>query len=414
MVDFDDFADFIKEGDVKFIRLSFVDLMGRQKNVSVMADDFEQHLSDGVVIEGKGAGFPSETEIRLVPDMGTVHILPWRPQHGRVARFLTSIQTVSGESLPLDTRKVLSDTVALLKEQGFTSEIGTDSEFYLFQLDQNGDPTLATQDNAGAYDIAPLDKGENVRREICLTMEEIGISPLSSHHEQGPGQNEITFVERTPLEACDNYIIFKSVVKAIASRNGLFASFMPKPLPESHGNGLTINYDLRKDKKSIFATAGQAKTAEAFIAGVRRRARECALFAHSVPSSYDRLATYKQITSIAIDEKRDSFMRFTNKQGAKKLALRAPDNACNLYLTVALALRAGLEGIKEGLTADQVALSSVPSTIEEAIKEAENSAFLKEVLGEKLFSAYVAEKKKAAEEYQKDAEAYTKKEFERL
>ena len=177
---------------------------------------------------------------------------------------------------------------------------------------------------------------------------------------------------------------------------------------------MTINFDLRKDKKSIFATAGQAKTAEAFIAGVRRRARECALFAHSVPSSYDRLATYKQITSIAIDEKRDSFMRFTNKHGAKKLALRAPDNACNLYLTVALALRAGLEGIKEGLTADQVALSSVPSTIEEAIKEAENSAFLKEVLGEKLLSAYVAEKKKAAEEYQKDAEAYTKKEFERL
>jgi len=295
MVDFDDFADFIKEGDVKFIRLSFVDLMGRQKNVSVMADDFEKHLSDGVVIEGKGAGFPSEAEIRLVPDMGTVHILPWRPQHGRVARFLSSLQTVSGKSLPLDARKVLSDTVAFLKEQGFTSEIGTDSEFYLFQLDQNGDPTFVTQDKAGAYDIAPLDRGENVRREICLTMEEIGISPLSSHHEQGPGQNEITFVERTPLEACDNYVIFKSVVKAIASRNGLFASFMPKPLPNEHGNGLTINFDLRKGKKSVFADETQAAVAEAFVAGVRRRASAVQTHLIRHADNVDRMAGGKQI-----------------------------------------------------------------------------------------------------------------------
>ena len=412
MVEFDDFANFIKEGDVKFIRLSFVDLSGRQKNVSVMADGFEKHLTDGVVIEGKGAGFPTEPEIRLVPDMGTVHILPWRPQHGRVARFLSNIKTVSGEDFALDTRKVLSDTVAKLKDAGFTSVIGTDSEFYLFCLDTNGDPTFDTQDNAGAYDIAPLDKGENVRREICLTMEEIGIDPLSSHHEQGPGQNEITFVECTPLEACDNYVIFKSVVKAIASRNGLYASFMPKPLSDEHGNGLTINFDIKKDKKSIFVS--NEALADAFIAGVRRRARECALFAHSVPNSFDRLATYKQITNVAIEDKRDAFMRYTNKHGDKKLALRAPDNACNLYLTVSLALRAGLEGINEGLKADSVGPAVLPTTFKEAIREAESSAFLKEVLGEKLLTAYLAEKKKAAEEYEKDADEYTKKEFERL
>ena len=413
MVDFDDFGSFIKEGDVKFIRLSFVDLEGRQKNVSVMADGFEEKLSEGVVIEGKGAGFPSETEIRLVPDMGTVHILPWRPQHGRVARFLSSIRSVSGESLPVDTRKVLSDTVALLKESGYTSEIGTDSEFYLFCLDPNGDPTHLTQDNAGAFDIAPLDKGENVRREICLTMEEIGIDPLSSHHEQGPGQNEITFVKKSPLEACDNYVIFKSVVKAIASRNGLFASFMPKPLPSEHGNGLTINFDIKKDKKSIF-TGEDTALADAFIAGIRRRARECALFAHSVPNSFDRLATYKQITTVELAEKRDSFMRYTNQCGEKKLALRAPDNACNLYLTVALALRAGLEGIKEGLTSLSVQPAVVPSTFEEAIREAEGSAFLKKVLGEELLSLYIAAKKKVAQEAEKDPEGYSKKEFERL
>ena len=291
--------------------------------------------------------------------------------------------------------------------------IGTDSEFYLFCLDPNGDPTLATQDAAGAYDIAPLDKGENVRREICLTMEEIGIDPLSSHHEQGPGQNEITFVERAPLEACDNYVIFKSVVKAIASRNGLFASFMPKPLANEHGNGLSINFDVKKDKISIFS--GEAcPLAEAFIAGVRRRSRECALFAHSVPNSFDRLATYKQITTVAIEEKRDSFMRFTNKHGERKLALRAPDNACNLYLVVALALRAGLEGIKESLTADSVPPALLPSSFEEAIREAEDSAFLKEVLGEPLLSAYVEKKKRAAEESKNNAKAYAKKEFERL
>ena len=413
MNDFGDFAAFVKEGDVKFIRLSFVDLSGRQKNVSVMADGFEDHLTDGVVIEGKGAGFPSEAEIRLVPDMGTVHILPWRPQHGRVARFLSSIRSITGEPLPLDTRKVLADTVALLKAAGYTSVLGTDSEFYLFQLDEAGDPTYLTQDKAGAYDIAPLDKGENVRREICLTMEEIGIAPLSSHHEQGPGQNEITFVERPPLEACDNYVIFKSVVKAIASRNGLYASFMPKPLPMAYGNSLTINFDIKKDKKSIFSE-GDGKVAEAFIAGVLLRAREAAIFAQSIPNSYDRLAAYKQITTIALSDKRDSFMRYTHKHGDVKLALRSPDNAANLYLTVALALRAGLDGIKRGLTLDDVEPATLAPTMAEAIRDAEGSDFLKEVLGEKLLSAYLDEKKKALEEYEKDNKAYTQREFERL
>ena len=413
MNDFGDFAAFVKEGDVKFIRLSFVDLSGLQKNVSVMADGFEEHLSEGVVIEGKGAGFPSEAEIRLVPDMGTVHILPWRPQHGRVARFLSSIKSVSGEPLPFDTRKVLADTVALLKESGYTSELGTDSEFYLFQLSEAGDPTFATQDKAGAYDIAPLDKGENVRREICLTMEEIGIDPLSSHHEQGPGQNEITFVERPPLEACDNYVIFKSVVKAIASRNGLYASFMPKPLVGEHGNSLTINFDIKKDKKSIFS-GETPDIAEAFIAGVLLRARDCAVFAQSIPNSYDRLAAYPHIIPIALGEKRDSFMRYTHKHGAVKLALRSPDNASNLYLTVSLALRAGLEGIKNGLTLADVPAASLPLSMSEAIMDAESSAFLKEALGETLLTAYLDEKKKVLEEYEKDNKAYFQKEFERL
>jgi len=412
MNDFGDFAAFVKEGDVKFIRLSFVDLSGLQKNVSVMADGFEEHLSEGVVIEGKGAGFPSEAEIRLVPDMGTVHILPWRPQHGRVARFLSSVMSVSGESLPFDTRKVLADTVAVLKESGYTSELGTDSEFYLFQLSEAGDPTFATQDKAGAYDIAPLDKGENVRREICLTMEEIGIDPLSSHHEQGPGQNEITFVERPPLEACDNYVIFKSVVKAIASRNGLYASFMPKPLMGEHGNSLTINFDIKKDKKSIFSE--DSKTAEAFAAGVLLHARDCAIFAQSVPNSYDRLAAYPHIIPISLGEKRDSFMRYTHKHGAVKLALRSPDNASNLYLTVSLALRAGLEGIKDGLKLSDVSAASLPLSMSEAIADAESSAFLKDVLGETLLAAYIGEKKKALEEYEKDNKAYFQKEFERL
>ena len=413
MNDFGDFAAFVKEGDVKFIRLSFVDLGGLQKNVSVMADGFEEHLADGVVIEGKGAGFPSEAEIRLVPDMGTVHILPWRPQHGRVARFLSSIKSVSGEALPFDTRKVLADTVALLKESGYTSELGTDSEFYLFQLSEAGDPTFATQDKAGAYDIAPLDKGENVRREICLTMEEIGIDPLSSHHEQGPGQNEITFVERPPLEACDNYVIFKSVVKAIASRNGLYASFMPKPLMSEHGNSLTVNFDIKKDKKSVFS-GETPELAEAFIAGVLRRARDCVIFAQSVPNSYDRLAAYPHIVPIALGEKRDSFMRYTHKHGDVKLALRSPDNASNLYLTVSLALRAGLEGIKDGLKLSDVPAASLPLSMSEAIADAEKSAFLKEVLGETLLTAYLEEKKKALEEYEKDNKAYFQMEFERL
>ena len=233
-------TDFIQENDVKFVRFSFIDLDGRQRNLSVMAEELPSVINCGMPFSaaaaeyGKGAG----DDLLLFPDVNTIHILPWRPQHGRVARFLCYVKDAQKRDAYFDSRSLLKNTLAALKGMGITSELGTDCEFYLFKTDDEGNPTKNTHDHAGYFDIAPLDKGENVRREICLCLEEMGIKPLSSHHERGPGQNEINFIATQTMDACDNYMIFRSVVKAIASRNGLFASFMPKPIENESGNGL--------------------------------------------------------------------------------------------------------------------------------------------------------------------------------
>ena len=408
-------TDFIQENDVKFVRFSFIDLDGRQRNLSVMAEELSSVITCGMPFSaaaaeyGKGAG----DDLLLFPDVNTIHILPWRPQHGRVARFLCYVKDSKKKEAYFDSRSLLKNTLAALKEMGITSELGTDCEFYLFKTDDEGNPTKITHDHAGYFDIAPLDKGENVRREICLCLEEMGIKPLSSHHERGPGQNEINFIATQTMDACDNYMIFRSVVKAIASRNGLFASFMPKPIENESGNGLALSLSLSKDKKSLFDQEKLSPEAESFIAGILNRSADMAFLLNSYPNSYERLGLFDTPRAAKFGVNRFDYMRIAKKYGGDRLEFRAPDNACNLYVTVSTLLRAGMAGIKNGekLAGKEVEL---PKTLTEAILVAEKSDFLKEALGENLLSDLIERKKKADEEYQKDRAAANRKAFERI
>lgn len=409
--------DFVKENDIKFIRLSFVDLDGNQKNLSVMSDELENCLDAGVVFDGAVAGFDKKNgDLKLYPDIDTLHILPWRPQHGRVARFLCKIKDLSGKTVDFDCRELLTKSISKLKKLGFNCELGIDSEFYLFKTDEEGYPTKNAHDSAGYFDIAPLDKGENVRREICLTLEEMGIKPLSSHHEKGPGQNEINFYATDALSACDNQVIFKSVVKAVASRNGLFASFMPKPMENVSGNGLAVNIDLFKDKKPFFAEEKLGLEADGFIAGVLNRAREMSLFFNTIPNSYERLGEFEAPDAVEFSSSgdRSRFSRFAFKGKEKKFEMRSLDGACNIHLVTSLIINAGVEGIKNREMLKDFQRISLPHDMSEAIKEAEKSEFLKDCLGASLLNDYLNSKRLLQKQYMINKAQANKNAFERI
>ncbi len=408
-------TNFIKENDVKFVRFSFIDLDGRQRNLSVMAEELPNVLTCGMPFSaaaaeyGRGAG----DDLLLFPDVGTIHILPWRPQHGRVARFLCYVKDMKKKDAYFDSRSLLKNALAALRDKGISCELGTDCEFYLFKTDDEGNPTKITHDHAGYFDIAPLDKGENVRREICLCMEEMGIKPLSSHHERGPGQNEINFIATQPMEACDNYMIFRSVVKAIASRNGLFASFMPKPIENESGNGLALSLSLIKDKVSLFDQETVSPIAESFIAGILNRASDLAFLLNSYPNSYERLGEFDAPSVAKFGVKRFDYMRIAKKYGGNRLEFRAPDNACNIYVALGALVKAGLKGIENGEKKEDKEFM-LPASLSEAIDVAEKSVFLKEALGEDFLADLIAHKRQLAEEYKKDKAAANRKAFEKI
>ena len=309
------------------------------------------------------------------------------------------------------SRSILRQQVEKARTLGLTFQIGTEYEFYLFQSDDAGDVTLHPQDCAGYMDVSPLDKGENVRRDICLTLENMGIIPESSHHEHGPGQNEIDFQYAGALKAADNAMSFKTTVRTIANQYGLCASFLPKPLRDESGNGLHINLSIERGGINIFEQQdGQLSLdAQHAIAGILGRIREISLFLNPLPSSYQRLGCWEAPKRINWSfGNRSQLVRIPAAHpGAGRMELRSPDPACNPYLAFALVLAAAMEGITE-VTPLQAPLDdsgSLPESLEEAISLAEKSAFIREVLPENVIDAYLAEKKKTAARFEADANA---------
>lgn len=288
-----DILNFVEDNDVKFVKLTFCDIFGNQKNISLFASELPRAFAQGISFDGSSiAGFMNveESDLVLWPDPDTATVLPWRPTEGRVIRMYCDITLPDGKPFEGNCRGYLQSVVGRAKALGLTCNVGCECEFYLFETDEAGNPTRIPLDHGGYFDIPPLDKGENIRREICFAIEEMGLHPEHSHHESGPGQNEVCFLYTGALKSADNLNTFKSTVKAIAARNGLFASFMPKPLADQPGSGLHVNISLLRDGKNLFE-GDLAPDSEAahFVAGILAHARELTAFCNPVPNSYARL-----------------------------------------------------------------------------------------------------------------------------
>lgn len=391
----DQVLDFVKNNDVKFIRLAFCDIFGRQKNISVQPGELREAFTTGINFDAfliPGYDDPVYQDLFLLPDPSTLSVLPWRPQEGRVIRFYCDVVLADGTPFPYDSRQFLRDTIAECHKENFSVRVGLKSEFYLFRNDENGNPINIPWDNGGYFDIAPADRGENIRRDICLTLEEMGIKPESSHHESGPGQNEIDFASADAQSTADNFITYKNVVSAIASRNGVRASFEPRPLPGESGNGLHMKIALYRKSENLFDT--EPDTVEHFMAGILNRIREITAFLNSSIDSYDRLGAKEAPKFITWSrQNRSRLMRIASVRGRDRyFILRSPDSGINPYLAQAMVIRAGLEGVrgKEKLPVPRDIPSrripqeelkkyhyiSLPESLKDAIQYARASKFL--------------------------------------
>ncbi len=412
--------EFVRENEVKFIRLSFCDIFGHQKNISVMAEELAAAFENGVSFDAhaiRGFRDVTESDLFLFPDPATLAVLPWRPGPGRVARFYCDIRNPDGSEFLHDGRGLLKRVASRAEKMGYVCKIGAECEFYLFKTDEDGNPSKMPFDWGGYLDIAPLDRGEDIRREICLTLEEMGIKPETSHHEQGPGQNEIDFKFGDALSCADNLQAFKSTVKAIAGRNGLFASFMPKPISDAPGSGMHVNLSLSKNGRNIFRQQGEghSQIAESFIAGILSKTAEITVFLNPIANSYERFGKYEAPKYVSWShQNRSQLIRIPAAVGEKvRMELRSPDPSLNPYLSFALIISAGLDGIDGAAelpppvdtdlfnagTGITQALTALPATLGEAITLAENSAFVKSVVGDELFSRYITAKKTEESEF---------------
>lgn len=337
---------YVREEDVKFIRLAFCDVFGKQKNISIMPEELPRAFEYGIAFDASAiAGFGDETrcDLLLHPDPETLMLLPWRPEHGKVVRMFSSISYPDGTTFECDTRSLLKKAIEDAKNAGYAFAFGAEQEFYLFELDEKNKPTKIPYDEAGYMDIAPEDRGENIRREICLTLEQMGIRPESSHHEEGPGQNEIDFRYSDALTAADNAMTFQTVVKTVARRNGLCADFSAKPLENEPGNGFHINMSVKPSDAS--------ENLCYMIAGVLDKVEEMTAFLNPTENSYKRFGQIKAPGYISWSgENRSQLIRIPAAVGEYRRAeLRSPDPTANPYLAFTLIIYAGLYGLQNKL-----------------------------------------------------------------
>ncbi|MBO8436405.1 MAG: glutamine synthetase [Spirochaetes bacterium] len=417
-MDFEGIKQLLAEYEIKFIRLAFCDISGRQKNIAIMADELEHAVEHGVSFDASAIrGFLniSESDLLLFPDLDTFSILPWRPSDRAVARFYCYITYPDRRPFEGDGRYLLSEIEKSSRSAGYSFLVGPECEFYLFETDEKGYPTLNPFDEAGYFDMAPLDRGENVRREICFALENMGIKPERSHHEHGPGQNEVDFRCSSPLKAADDLMTFKTAVKAIAQLHGLYASFMPKPIENESGNGLHINLSLYENGENLFEKE-EAK-AMSFMAGILRRMKEITVFSNPLVSSYERFGQFEAPSTVSWShQNRSTLVRIPYAEGSEsRMEVRSPDPAANPYLLISLLLSAGFEGIAERQVAFAEAtgdmLSSplserLPKNLSEAVEEARRSEFIRSVIPERIVSTFLSDRAEDAEECEKEGRSH--------
>lgn len=421
-----DIMRLVEENDVEFIRLQFTDVFGTLKNVAITARQLEKALDNKCMFDGSSVdGFVriDESDMYLYPDLDTFSIFSWRSSSVQVARLICDVYRPDGIPFEGDPRGVLKKVLRKAAKMGYNFCVGPECEFFLFHTDEEGRPTTITHEKAGYFDVAPLDLGENARRDIVLTLEEMGFEIEASHHEVAPAQHEIDFKYTNALKTADNIMTFKLVVKSIAKRHGLYASFMPKPITEVDGSGMHINMSLWNNGKNIFADSkgklGISEVGYHFLAGVLKYAPDMALITNPLINSYKRLVPgYEAPIDITWStSNRSPLVRIPAARGVgTRLEFRSPDAAANPYLTLAVCLAAGLAGVQEGMdpgpqmSGNQYEMSneeraaaeirSLPRDMRESIRAFRNSEFMKEILGEHIFNMYLNAKTKELQSYQ--------------
>lgn len=415
----------IEEEDIEFIRLQFTDMFGALKNVAITSSQLGKALDNKCMFDGSSIeGFVriEESDMYLYPDLDTFETFPWRPQQGKVARLICDVYKADGTPFEGDPRYVLRRILKEAEDMGYSFDVGPECEFFLFQTDDNGMPTTISHEKASYFDISPLDLGENARRDMVLTLEDMGFEIEASHHEVAPAQHEIDFKYGPALATADNIMTFKLVVKSMAKRHGLFASFMPKPLYGVAGSGMHTNMSLTKKGKNIFndpkGENGLSKEAYYFIAGIMKHIKGITAIANPLVNSYKRLVPgHEAPVYIAWSAtNRSPLIRIPASRGAgTRVELRSPDPAANPYLLLALCLAAGLDGIKNKIEPPKAVnsnifelsekemkkakIESLPSSLHQAIKEMEADPFIREVLGDHVFSKYVEAKRAEWDNY---------------
>lgn len=408
-----DIINLVEEEDVEFIRLQFVDIFGALKNMAVTTSQLNKVLNnkcrfDGAAIEGMDGHVG---HLFLVPDLDTFAIFPWRPQQGKVARLLCDVEKENGEPFEADSRNVLKKVIKKASEMGYNLDVGSECEFFLFDTDENGEPTTSTRETGGYFDIGPLDSGQNARREIVMFLEEMGFEVESSYHSRAVAQHEIDFKSDGALRSADNIATFKMVVRTTARRHGFHATFMPKPLCGVNGSGMHLTLKLYDAQgRNVFTDVNRenriSDTAYQFTAGILAHIKGMTLINNPIINSYKRLVKgYNAPVEVTWSETlRDALVRIESaSDGGTQLILRSPDAASNPYLVIAACFAAGLDGIeKKMMPANEDVQGqnmTLPCSLQTAISEFERDAFVQGVVGEQISGKLTENKKKEWEDY---------------
>ena len=434
----EDIIRIVKEEDIEFIRMQFTDIFGQLKNVAITASQIEKAVNNQIMLDGSSIeGFVriNESDQYLYPDQDSFVVFPWRPQHGKVARLICDIYNPDGTPFIGDPRGVLKRVLKKAADMGYdTFNVGPEAEFFLFQTDEEGKPTTKTNDEAGYFDLGPLDHGEGTRREICMALEQMGFEIEASHHEVAQGQHEIDFKYAEALKTADNIMTFKLAVKTLAQKNGLHATFMPKPIYGINGSGMHTNMSLFKNGKNVFydpdGEKGLSKEAYSFIAGLLAHVKGMCAVTKPLVNSYKRLVPgYEAPCYLAWSaSNRSALIRIPASRGqSTRVELRSPDPACNPYLELAVLLAAGLDGIEKGMVPPAeitenifqmdddaraaAGIDSLPGSLEEAIKAMQADPMVLETLGGHVSENYIEGKAKEWDEYRTRVSSWEREKY---
>lgn len=423
----DDVIRIVQEANVKFIRLEFTDILGVLKNISITVEQLEKALNGELMFDGSSIeGFVriEESDMYLKPDINSFLVLPWvsPTSSARTARLICDIFDPEGNPFHGCPRFALSKVLQEAKEMGYTMQVGPEPEFFMFQVDENGTPSLQTHDKASYFDLPPVDKGEDARRDMVETLQSIGFEIEAAHHEVAPGQHEIDFKYMEALRTADNIMTFRIVVRTVAQRHGLHATFMPKPVYGINGSGMHLHISLFKDDKNVFYDPtkedGLSEICRSFIAGVLKHAPAISALTSPTVNSYKRLVPgYEAPVYIAWSYRnRSPLIRIPAKRGlSTRIEVRSPDPSCNPYLGLAVILKAGLDGVRNKLvpppsveqniydmdlaTRNEQGIASLPENLYEAVKELKNDQLIQDALGAHIYSRFVTAKTKEWENY---------------